>query len=93
MTCTTCVRNLETNVAKYLEQRVLELKSKNILADIAAEDCFVNASTVTMLKTGASKVPLDRVPALVAALDCDPAWLLRLGSRTDGRGYRSARHR
>jgi hypothetical protein len=23
-------------------------------------------------------VPLDRVPALAKALDCDPAWLLRL---------------
>lgn len=31
-----------------------------------------------MLKQGATKVPLDRVPALAKALDRDPAWLLWL---------------
>jgi hypothetical protein len=68
----------DTRLAKYLEQRVLELKPKKTQADIAAEAGFVSANMIAMLKRGSNKVPLDRVPALAAALDCDPAWLLRL---------------
>lgn len=95
MTRTTRVRDLEmdvakkpyedTRLAKYLEQRVLELKPKKTQADIAAEAGFVNANMITMFKTGASKVPLDRVPALAVALDCDPARLLLLAlEQTEG---------
>lgn len=95
MTRTMRVRDLEmdvakkpyenTRLAKYLEQRVLELKPKKTQADIAAEAGFVNVNMITMFKTGASKVPLDRVPALAVALDCDPAWLLRLAlEQTEG---------
>jgi transcriptional regulator with XRE-family HTH domain len=68
----------DTRLAKYLDQRVLELKPKKTQSDIASEAGFVNPNMLTMLKQGASKVPLDRVPALAKALDCDPAWLLRL---------------
>ena len=38
---------------------------------------FINPNMVSMIKKGASKLPLDRVPALAKALECDPA-LLRL---------------
>ena len=38
----------------------------------------MNPNMLTMLKKGSSKLPIDRVPALAAALDCDPALLLRL---------------
>ena len=31
-----------------------------------------------MLKSGANKLPLDRVPSLAQALECDPAYLLLL---------------
>jgi len=78
MTRRTLVSDLETTVAKkayentrlakYLEQRVLELKPKKTQGDIAAEAGFVNPNMITMFKTGASKVPLDRVPALALAL-------------------------
>jgi transcriptional regulator with XRE-family HTH domain len=67
-----------TRLAKYLGQRILELKPRKTQAEIAGEAGFVNPNMLTMLKQGASKVPLDRVPALALALDCDPAWLLRL---------------
>lgn len=67
-----------TRLAKYLGQRVLELKPKKTQSDIASEAGFVSANMLTMLKQGANKVPLDRVPALAKALECDPAWLLRL---------------
>ena len=68
----------DSRLAKYLEQRVLELRPKKTQADIAEEAGFVNANMIAMFKSGSSKVPLDRVPALAIALDCDPALLLRL---------------
>jgi transcriptional regulator with XRE-family HTH domain len=68
----------DTRFAKYLDKRLLELKPKKSQAEIAAEVGFINPNMITMLKTGASKLALDRVPALAKALDCDPAYLLRL---------------
>ena len=68
----------DTRLAKYLEQRVLELRPKKTQAEIAEEAGFMNANMIAMFKSGSSKVPLDRVPALAIALDCDPALLLRL---------------
>jgi DNA-binding Xre family transcriptional regulator len=68
----------DTRLAKYLDKRLLELRPKKNQADIAAEVGFINPNVVTMLKSGASKLPLDRVPALAKALECDPAYLLRL---------------
>lgn len=68
----------DSRLAKYLEQRVLELKPRKTQSEIAAEAGFVNPNVLTMLKQGANKVPLDRVPSLAKAVDCDPAWLLRL---------------
>jgi hypothetical protein len=68
----------ETRLAKYIDQRVLELRGRKTQGGIAAEAGFANPNMLTMLKQGATKVPFDRVPALAKALDCDPAWLLRL---------------
>lgn len=74
-----------TRLAKYLNQRVLELRPKKTQTEIAQEVGFVNVNMMTMLKIGANKVPLDRVPALAKALDCDPAWLMRLAlEQTEG---------
>lgn len=77
MTRTTRVRDPEMNVAKkphegtrlakYLKQRVLEWRPKKTQADIATEAGFVNANTVTIFKTGASRVPLECVQTLAAA--------------------------
>ncbi|WP_348524938.1 hypothetical protein [Pararhodobacter sp. SW119] len=33
---------------------------------------------ISMIKSGATKLALDRVPQLSKALECDPAFLLRL---------------
>ena len=68
----------DTRLAKFLETRILELKFKKSQADIAEEAGFVNPNMVTMIKQGATKLPLDRVPALAKALECDPSLLLRL---------------
>ena len=70
-------RYADTALAKYLDRRVLELKPKR-QADIAEEAGFASHNMMSMLRSGANKVPLDRVPALADALNCDRAFLLRL---------------
>ena len=68
----------DTQLAKYVERRILELKSSKTQAEIAAQAGFVNPNMITMIKQGKSKAALDRVPALARALECDPAYLMRL---------------
>jgi transcriptional regulator with XRE-family HTH domain len=68
----------DTRLAKYIERRVLELKSKKSQLQIASEAGFPNPNMVTMIKNGSSKLALDRVPSMARALECDPAYLMRL---------------
>nr|WP_232367829.1 helix-turn-helix transcriptional regulator [Tritonibacter horizontis] len=65
-------------MAHYIDRRVLELKPRKSQAEIAADAGFTNPNVVSMIKSGASKLPLDRVPSMAKALECDPAYLLRL---------------
>lgn len=67
----------DTDLAKFVTLRILELRPKN-QADIAAEAGFPNANFVSMIKSGTSKLALDRVPSFAKALECDPAFLMRL---------------
>ena len=66
-----------TALAKFLQTRILQLKPKT-QAEIAHEAGFQNANVLSMIRSGSAKMPLDRVPALAQALECDPARLLRL---------------
>lgn len=63
---------------RVIAERVRDLKHKKSQKDIAHEAGFVNANMLSLLKSGATKVPLDRVPALAKALEVDPALLMRL---------------
>lgn len=67
----------DTALARFLQVRILQLKPKT-QAEIAHEAGFLNANVLSMLRSGSTKLALDRVPALALALDCDPARLLRL---------------
>lgn len=64
--------------AKLIRDRIIDLRGRKTQSQIAQEAGFPNANYVTMLKSGASKVALDRVPDLARALDVDPAHLMRL---------------
>lgn len=66
-----------TALAKFLQTRILQLKPKT-QAEIAHEAGFQNPNVLSMLRSGSAKMPLDRVPSLARALECDPALLLRL---------------
>ena len=68
----------ESRLAKYLDKRVLEMRPKKSQIEIASEAGFPNANMISMIKNGTSKLALDRVPSLARALECDPAYLMRL---------------
>ena len=68
----------DTQMSAFLTKRILELRPRKSQAQIASEAGFVNANVLSMLKSGKTKLPLDRVPALAAALDCDPSRLFRM---------------
>lgn len=67
-----------TRLAKYLEKRILELRPKKTQLEIAIEAGFVNPNMISMIKTGKTKLPFDRVPGLASALECDPVMLFQL---------------
>lgn len=67
-----------TRLARFLTKRVLELKHRKTQAQIADQAGFSSVNMMSMLKSGASKLPLDRVPSLASALECDPALLFRM---------------
>lgn len=68
----------DTRLAKYIEKRVLELRPDKSQAQIAEEAGFINPNMIAMLKNGSTKLPLDRVSSLAAALECDPKMLFNL---------------
>ncbi len=67
-------------LATFVRARIAELSYIKTQSEIARQAGFVNANVVSMIKTGQSKLPLDRVAALARALDVDPRhlWLLAL---------------
>ena len=67
-----------TAAATFLIDRMRDLKHRKSQKEIAQEAGFLNANMLSLLKSGANKIPLDRVPALAKALEADPAYLMRL---------------
>ncbi|WP_348657499.1 helix-turn-helix transcriptional regulator, partial [uncultured Sulfitobacter sp.] len=68
----------DTKLAVYLTKRVLELRPRKSQLEIATEAGFINVNMMSLLKSGKSKVPLDRVAALAKALEVDPRLLFRM---------------
>jgi transcriptional regulator with XRE-family HTH domain len=68
----------DSRLAIFMDKRVLELRPKKSQAEIAEEAGFRSHNMIAMLKSGAAKLALDRVPATAKALECDPAYLLLL---------------
>lgn len=66
----------QTTVCDFIADRLAQ--SDKTQRQIANECGFDNPNIITMLKTGATKVPLNRIGAIAKALDFDPAHLLRL---------------
>ncbi|WP_425054007.1 XRE family transcriptional regulator [Psychromarinibacter sp. S121] len=68
----------DSRLAKFLETEILRMRPVKTQAQIAVEAGFVHANMMSMVKAGRSRLPLDRVPALAKALDCDARYLFRL---------------
>lgn len=68
----------DTRLPRFVETRVLALKSIKSQAEIAAEAGFVNPNMISIIKSGGARLPIDRVPALARALEVDPRRLLQL---------------
>jgi transcriptional regulator with XRE-family HTH domain len=67
-----------TAAATFLIDRMRDLKHRKSQKEIAEEAGFNNPNMLSLFKSGANKIPLDRVPALAKALEADPAYLMRL---------------
>ncbi|AYE87646.1 helix-turn-helix domain-containing protein [Sulfitobacter sp. D7] len=74
----------DTKLAAYLTKRILELRPRKSQLEIAVEAGFINVNMMSLLKSGRSKVPLDRVAALAQALEVDPRLLFRMAIQQSG---------
>ena len=70
------VKPPSVSVAQFIAIKVRE--SGKTQREIAHEAGFPNPNIITMFKTGATKVPVERVGPLAKALGVDTAYLLRL---------------
>lgn len=68
-----------TAMVKFLTKRINELKPDLTQREIAQRLGYTSVNFVSMMKTGAARVPLEKLPALAEILGVDPAHLLRLG--------------
>ena len=63
----------ETELTKFLGQKLLLIKGKKSQIEVATQAGFIHPNMISMIKNGSSKLPLDRVPSLASALECDAA--------------------
>ena len=68
----------DKRLARFVTRRIAWLQGTRTQAEIAAEAGHVNPDNLTIIKTGALRLALARVPDLARTLDFDPALLLRL---------------
>lgn len=68
----------DTRLPAFLEKRILKLRSRKTQLEIANESGFLNPNMLSLLKSGACKLPLDRVVSLAKALECDPVLLFTM---------------
>lgn len=73
-----------TELSEFVAHRIVELRPRKTQSEIASEAGFINPNVLSMIKSGATKLPLDRVVDLARALECDPARLFRLALLQSG---------
>jgi hypothetical protein len=66
-------------LALFLRKRISEIEPRKSTAQIAGELGYSSRDVVLGFMSGSIKVPLDKLPALAAAIGCDPGYLFRLG--------------
>lgn len=68
----------DTRLVKFLSRRILELRPQKTQIEIASAAGFTAVHMLAMIKSGATRLPLDRVSSLAKAIETDPARLLLL---------------
>jgi hypothetical protein len=64
------------SVADFITQKLAESdKTQCEISDLCG---FENANVVSMIKTGRTKLPINRIGPFAKAIEVDPAYLLRL---------------
>jgi len=66
------------SIASYVSRQIDALKGVKTQREIAAELGYDKPNMISMLKTGDTKVPLEKIPLLAKALGVDAAHLFRL---------------
>lgn len=67
-----------TRLVQFLDKRITEMRPRKTQTRIATEAGFKSVNMLAMIKSGASRLPLDRVQSLARALECDRARLFNL---------------
>ena len=67
----------DSSIAVFLTDRIATVKKNQ--REIAREIGYDKPNMISMFKSGATKVPLEKIPQLAKALDVDPIHLFRLG--------------
>lgn len=70
-------RDRSTPLSRFVQKRFNALPHKS-MRQVSANMGFTALNMVSMIASGESKLPLDRVPSMARELECDPAVLLRL---------------
>jgi transcriptional regulator with XRE-family HTH domain len=66
-------------IAEYLGKQIdIAGSMGKTQRDISEEIGYERPNMVSMMRTGDTKVPIEKVPALARALNVDPAFLMRL---------------
>jgi hypothetical protein len=68
----------DSALCKFLTKRINALASIKTQREIASEVGYDRPNVISMIKSGETKLPLDKVPALAKALQVDPKHLFRL---------------
>lgn len=71
-------------LATFLRNRIAELGPTKTQAEIAQQTGYTNQNMISMLKSGHTKLPLDRVAALARALEVDPRRLYLIALDQEG---------
>lgn len=74
----------KSEIARFLDKRIHELSHRKSQRDMAREIGFTNDNVVSMMKSGRTKVPLDRVVSIAKALETEPRPLFILALMQDG---------
>src|ERR1700712_566788 len=68
----------DSAMARYLVRRIDELRGYKTQREVSAQAGYPKTNIFSMFKSGETRVPLGKIPAMAKALECDPAHLFRL---------------